>query len=500
MIKRRSFIQAIGVGGTAALTAPNRVLGDLYAGLGKISRDVNALTLEGRQQTLPRGAVQDLAAALRGQLLLPGNSAYEMARQVLNPEIDKHPALVVQPSGAADVCSAIQFAAANNLEVAVKCGGHSFSGKSTCDGGMLVDLSSLRHVRVDPKTQRAFVAGGCLLGQMDHETMAHGLVTTAGTVSHTGVGGLATGGGFGRLGRRFGLALDNITGLELVAADGRLYHASAQENPDLYWGVRGGGGNFGVVTSFEFALHPMQRQVMGGALLFPLSKMRHLMELYAEYSPLAPDDLYTDFLAVCPPGDAASFAMLEICYSGPRDSYERLIKPYSRLNPVANNVAPIDYVALQRSSDRSDPRANASYVKGGFVSALSQGLIDRAVQGLQKDPRRSTMLYFQHAGGAIGRVAEDATAFAHRYATHNMLPMVDWVAGTPRADHVEYLKQYWSDLEPFSHGFYTVEIDDQTEPVVSRNYQGNYTRLVAVKNRYDPENRFRLNANVAPTA
>ena len=228
--------------------------------------------------------LQGLRGALRGALLLPGEAGYNAARRVLIDTIDRHPALVVQPSGAADVRTAVTFAREHELLLAVKGGGHSDAGFGTCDGGLQLDLSSLRGVRVDPATRTAHVAGGSLLGELDHEAMACGLVTTAGTVSHTGVGGLTLGGGYGRLARRFGLALDNVRAVDIVTADGRLRHASEKENADLYWGVRGGGGNFGVVTAFEFALHPMQRQVVSGSLVFPLSRLKELLAAYAEFS------------------------------------------------------------------------------------------------------------------------------------------------------------------------------------------------------------------------
>src|SRR5262245_5934086 len=239
-----------------------------------VDRDLEAVTGEGKHVTLSRASVQELGDSLRGNLILPGHPAYDPARRVWNAQMDKHPALIVQPRGAADVKNAVQFARSLNLLVAVKCGGHSPSGKSTCERGMLIDLSLLRGVRVDPEVRIARVAGGSLLGDLDHEAMAHGLVTTAGTVSHTGVGGLTLGGGFGRVARRFGLALDNVRSAEIVTANGEILRVSPQENPELYWGVHGGGGNFGVVTAFDFDLHPMQRQVIGGRILFPLSQAK----------------------------------------------------------------------------------------------------------------------------------------------------------------------------------------------------------------------------------
>ncbi|HEV7716509.1 MAG TPA: FAD-dependent oxidoreductase, partial [Steroidobacteraceae bacterium] len=235
-----------------------------------VDRDLDAVTGDGKSITLKRAEVQELGESLRGNLLLPGHAAYDPARRVWNAQMDKRPAFIVQPRGASDVRNAIQFARASNVLVAVKCGGHSPSGKSTCERGMLLDLSLLRGVQVDAAARIAHVPGGSLLGDLDHEAMSRGLVTTAGTVSHTGVGGLTLGGGFGRVARRFGLALDNVRAVEIVTGQGEILRASAQENPELYWGVRGGGGNFGVVTAFDFDLHPMQRQVIGGTIIFPL--------------------------------------------------------------------------------------------------------------------------------------------------------------------------------------------------------------------------------------
>jgi len=254
---RRNFIQSAVAAGVAS-AIPLSVLAEVMG-------DVAAVTGKGADISLETAAVQELSDSLTGNLLMPGNAGYDVARRVLNRSIDRHPALIVQPSGAADIQNAVTFARERELLLAVKCGGHSYSGKSTCEGGMQIDLSTYRHARVNPKTRTAYVAGGSLLGELDREAMALGLVTTAGTVSHTGVGGLTLGGGFGRLARRFGLALDNVKGLDVVTADGKFRHASAEENPDLFWALRGGGGNFGVVTSFEFDLHPMQRKVIGGA-------------------------------------------------------------------------------------------------------------------------------------------------------------------------------------------------------------------------------------------
>jgi FAD/FMN-containing dehydrogenase len=432
-------------------------------------------------------------------LLLPGHPAYEEARLVLNPSIDKRPALIVQPKGSADVKNAVDFARGSNLLVAVKCGGHSLSGKSTCDGGMMIDLSTLRSVRVDPAARIAHVSGGSLLGDMDHDTMAFGLVTTAGTVSHTGVGGLTLGGGFGRVARRFGLALDNVRGVDVVTAGGELLHANAEENADLYWAVRGGGGNFGVVTQFEFALHPMDRQVIGGNIIFPLSEAKRVLTFYAEYGLEAPDELYMDCGMFNEPGQGSG-VLFHVCYSGPKDRAESILgKLRGIATPVADTVQPIDYVAIQKSSDVTDPRAIGSYTKTGFCSELSAEMIAAMVDGFGASPELPAGMYFQHGGGAIGRVPATATAFPHRHARFTPLAETHWAMGSDPSAHIAWIRKYWAAIEPHTEGFYTNEVDDHSQSQVDRNYMGNFDRLLALKNRYDPTNLFRLNANIVPT-
>jgi hypothetical protein len=465
-----------------------------------VDRDIDAVTGAGRPVVLKRADVQELGNSLRGNLVLPGHPAYDSARRVWNAQMDKRPALIVQPRGAADVRSAVQFARASNLLVAVKCGGHSPSGKSTCDRGMLIDLSLLRGVQVDPDARVAHVAGGSLLGDLDHEAMAHGLVTTAGTVSHTGVGGLTLGGGFGRVARRFGLALDNVRSAEIVTATGEVLRVSASENPDLYWGVRGGGGNFGVVTSFDFTLHPMQRQVIGGVILFPLSHAKNVLSFYSEFEGVAPDDLYLSCVLASNAGLGAGGGVgFIVCYSGPTAGAEKLLRTIRSVGkPFLDTVQPIDYVALQKSGDLDERRAIGLYTKTGFVKKISSQLIDVMIRGLAPHPERSTVVGFQHCGGAISRVAADATAFPHRGIHATSLLTADWPATANPTPHIEWLRQYWNAIEPHTSGFYTNDVVDETQKRVDENYLGNYPRLVALKNKYDPTNLFRLNANVRP--
>jgi FAD/FMN-containing dehydrogenase len=491
---RSSLAAAVGVSlpatrGLAAILSPSRA----------VDADIDAVTGDGASITLERAAVQELGESLRGNLLLPGHAAYEDARRVLNASISKYPALIVQPRGVADIRNAVDFAHDSNLLVAVKCGGHSHSGKSTCDGGMMIDLSLMRSVRVDPRARIAYVSGGSLLGDLDHETMAFGLVTPAGTVSHTGVAGLTLGGGFGRLARRFGLSLDNVRSVDVVTADGQLRHASAEENPELYWGVRGGGGNFGVVTSFEFQLYPMGREVVGGNILFPLSESRQLLEFYSEYQATAPDELFLNAALYNVPGQGRLFSF-HLCYSGPSNEAERILNTIrSAGTPMVDDVRAMDYVALQRSGDVDDPRALGSYTKSGFSAELTPAFIDTILTGFEEQPGGSAVFVLYHCGGAINRVAADATAFPHRDITLTPLLAVDWPVESDPSDQVAWLRKYWASIEPHIQGFYTNDLIDETQQQIDENYLGNYARLVTLKNKYDPTNLFRLNANIVPT-
>jgi FAD/FMN-containing dehydrogenase len=481
--------------------------------------DVAAITGDGRDVTLRGADIKDLANRLRGYVLLAGDDGYDAARHILNPSFDKKPALVVQPTGVADVQAAVRFARERDLLVAVKCGGHSHSGQSTCDKGMQLDLTTFRGVRVDPTVRRAWVAGGSLLGAVDHEAMAHGLVAPLGTVSHTGVGGLTLGGGFGRLARRFGMAIDNLESMDVVTSDGKLHRASAKDNRDLFWGLRGSGGNLGVVTMFEFRLHPMQREVIAGSVRFPIARARDVLSMWADYAPTAPDDLYMDYVMALPPGGAPGMMALEVCYSGRADRAEAVLAPIRKLGtPDKDTIKTMDYVAVQRMNDVVDARAMqrigfkgqrlspgggppvASYLKGGFIAQMPRDLIDAAVANFVGHPDRMTLLFCQHCGGASSRVPENATAFAQRFALANMMTVAAYPHGVVEpAEHVEATRNYWKGLEPFTRGFYVNDMArEATGADVNANFRGNYRRLVELKTQYDPTNLFRLNPNVVP--
>jgi FAD/FMN-containing dehydrogenase len=285
----------------------------------------------------------------------------------------------------------------------------------------------------------------------------------------------------------------------VVGADGVLRHANSEQNQDLYWAVRGGGSNFGVVTGFEFQLHPMDRYVLLGSFLYPYSQLEDALDFYAEFSANAPDELNVDLVYGFPPGSDQGFVSFQCVYCGEEAQGRKLLGAFASLGkPLRETVEMTDYEVIQRSNDSDAPRATATYLKGGFLSEMNPGLIGDIVDGMEPAPGRSTMMIFQQAGGAIGRVPADATAFPHRYANSNMMVTVGWKPGTPRDPHVAYIKQFWKTLAPYTHGFYTVEADDDNKSQWNQNYQGNYPRLAEIKRRYDPENLFRLNANVLP--
>ena len=493
---RRAFLRTAATAGLVPFVSsrPLRAFGYQTGA----ARSLDAVRGDGSTVTLSATDLADLTAGLRGPVLYAESAGYDTARRVLNPVIDKRPALIVQPTGTADVRRAVAFASTHGLLVAVKCGGHSFSGMSTCDRGMQIDLSQMRGVRVDPSARRAYVEGGSLLGLVDHEAEAHGMVTPLGTVSHTGVGGLTTGGGFGRLARRYGLAVDNVVGVDVVTADGAVHHADKDVAADLYWGVRGGGGNFGVVTGFEFQLHPFSGWVTAGELVFPIARARDLLRFYAEYSAKAPDDLYVDFVMSQPAGGKDGVALLHVCHSG-GDQADRDLAPLRALGtPLADSITRQRYTAFQKSGDYTDARTMGDYMKSGFTTGLSEKLIAAIVDGFAGDPTRGTAVFTQHCGGAIGRQPVAACAFPHRYAHHALMAAVSWKVGDDGAPHMNWARKYWSALEPLTSGFYINEVNDESRAVLNANYRENYPRLVDIKRRYDPKNLFRLNANVQP--
>ena len=496
MDRRRFIRSSLSAAVAASIPGTQALAASLLHTPTSVPADIEAITGEGTEVTLPQAAVQELSDSLKGRLLLPGSQAYDEARTVLNPSFDRHPALVVQPTGSADVQYAVDFVRDNSLLLAVKCGGHSASGKSSCDKGLQIDLSQLRNARVDRAAKTARIAGGSLLGELDHEAMSHGLVTTAGSVSHTGVGGLTLGGGFGRLGRRFGLSIDNVLEMDIVTPDGKLRSVGPQNDPDLYWALRGGGGNFGVVTSFLFQLHEMQRDVVTGYIAYPLSEAKQILRFYAEYSEKMPDEMGMGAGVGSRLGQEPRVGIYFV-WSGDPARAESYVEPLRKAGTVEfESVQSMDYVAVQRSGDIDDTRAFTGYMKSGFIDTISEDLIDNLIDNFAAHPDRATRFGFGQSGGAIGRVGRTDTAFSHREANFNLLSFVSWKTGDEGEEHVKYINSHWSNVEPFTTGFYVNDHFDQPQEQVNRTYRENFPRLLKIKQKYDRTNLFRLNANI----
>jgi FAD/FMN-containing dehydrogenase len=496
-VKRRHFVAA-GIAALGGVVIPyRRVFAE------EAAASVPILGIDGRQLTLSAADIQDLKAGLRGELITASSPNYDAARRLWIPTFDRHPAVIVRCAGAGDVKHVVSFAAAHGLLTAVRCGGHSLSGQSGVDNGLVIDVSPMRLVEVDPIAKRARVAGGSLLGQLDMETAEFGLATTAGTVADTGVAGLTLGGGFGRLARKFGLSCDNVTGFELVTADGRWQRANATENPDLYWALRGGGGNFGVVTSFEFQLHELAPVIYGGTITFPFENVRDMLRSYAEITAAAPDELDLD-ADLQDDGKGGREVQFSVCYCGPQADAEKVIAPLRKLGkPTEDKLGPASYLKLQGSANMPGHSNSGMYVKGGLVPALTPALIDALVDYVEHNPSPSFDIGIEHLGGAIGRVAPDATAYFNRHASHNLLSLGFWRvpadAAEVRERNTEWVRGAWKQLEPFTQGHYVnITNSDATGNRALSAYGDNLPRLTALKKRYDPNNLFHMNANIKP--
>jgi FAD/FMN-containing dehydrogenase len=497
---RRAFLRSTAVytvGATAIWSG-----GVPFAEASATPPDVLAITGAGREVTLSSRALAELRRRLRGRVLLSEDNGYEKARRIRMPIFDKRPALIVQVADAQDVQVAVDFAREQGgLLLAVKGGGHSFAGKSTCDLGMMIDLSLLQEVRADPARRTISVAGGALLGGVDRESMRHGLATPLGTVGSTGVGGLVTGGGFGRLSRRFGLSVDNLTAVDMVLADGRLVRATEESNPDLFWAVRGGGGNFGVVTSFDLRLHPMERQVLAGLIFFPKSVGREVLKVFEEYgSPSAPDDVYLLCMVTKAEG-MVPMAGFQVCYSGPPERAEAALAPIRRIGtPLIDTLVPTDFLALQSNGETSDVRASESH-RSGFVSTMPDGLISAILEYTPVPVGSLANVVLHQAGGAIARVPSGATAFPHRNSLADLMAAISWPAGADSSEHMEWLRAEWARIEPYTAGAYSNDhVVGTPAAAAALAYGDNLPRLRALKARFDPGNLFRLNTNIEPVA
>jgi FAD/FMN-containing dehydrogenase len=493
-MRRRTFC-ASALGSIVALTAP---LGRAHANSAHALHGVDAISRLGKAVSLTTAEVDELRQAIRGSLLLRTSAEYDSARRIWNGAFDKHPALIARCAGAADVLQCVQFARAHDLLLAVRGGGHSLPGHSTCDGGLVIDLSPMRSVRIDPTHRRALVEPGVLLGELDREAQAFGLVTPAGTVSHTGVAGLTLGGGTGRLARRFGLSCDNLRSVDIVTADGRFLSASDDENADLFWAVRGGGGNFGVVTSFEFRLHPLGRPVIGGDLVYRPEAARDVLAFMAEYGPQASDELWLNPM-IGRDADGALKVVINVCHSGEHTAAERELRKLRAFGrPLADKLVQLPYAKLQSSEDDLSPHGLGYYASGGFLTRLDTDIAAICIERLRSPDGGHAKFEFTQLGGAIARVRPTATAYTNREAVISLLVRATWDGPEGAQTNLKWGRESWKLLRPFTRGFYANLSQESERLRLESTYGENLPRLVELKTKYDPLNLFRLNPNIEP--
>ncbi len=468
---------------------------------------VDALTLDGSIKTLSASALTGLDEALSGPLFMPGEEEYETCRRLFfYPRSDAKPAFIARATGAADVSLAVNFARDNGLMMSVKGRGHSDLGVSSRDGAMMLDLGLIRGVRLDPSARRAWVAGATPTGLIDQQAGAHLLAVPLGGDPTVGIGGLALGGGIGKLGRTYGLTLDCIRSIEVVCADGQLRRASANEHSDLFWAMRGGGSNFGIATGFEFLLNPVPEHVVAGTIAFPFSELGQVTKAYGDFAQEAPDHLYVELLVTLRSDPDSSLVQLNACFIGKTGDAAGALQPLRQFgHALRDDISAVSYPAAQHAEAHSCARAPAAgaprdtFFRSGFIDRLGAPLAAALAENLKPGPDLHITILFLHGGGAISRRPATSTAFSHRTMLHDMIFVATWPSGS--AKHGEDAKQMWSRLQPFTTGFYVNEMAGGVSPSeVAGNYGVNAARLAITKLYWDPDNLFRLNANILPKA
>ena len=491
-MKRRDFVNATLAGG-AALTLPGAAVG---ASKAKKPPDIPAVRLSGEATVLERAALRELSGLLQGTLILPGHADYEAARRVWNPMIDRKPAVIARCANAADVATAITFARERELLLAVRSGGHSFPGYSMCEGGMVIDLSALREVRVDSARSTATVQPGAWVSDVDSKTQPLGLATTMGQISDTGVSGLTLGGGFGWLSRKLGLACDNLIWIDLVTPDGKIRRVSANEHEDLFWAIRGGGGNFGVATKFEYRLHKQSPQVYAAYIAYPVEHLREVMELYEQTTATGPRELSLD-LSVEAADDGKPLVAVYACHSGDPAQGAALMAPFDRVaKPFQSAHGPSTYEQVQHQSDGAHLSTRLHYIKAGLVKEFKPGLVDAL---REFTPSNELFIYLQNASGAVGDVAPADTAFWNRKSMANLMILGTWKDPANSERNIAAIRAAWKKIAPFTAGFYS-NLSDADQSSTNRNYGENFVRLAKLKHKYDPGNQLRLNSNIPPVA
>ena len=453
------------------------------------------------QQAAIQPDLEELRSELRGPVIGPADTDYETARRVHNGMIDKRPAVIARCTGVADVMAALRFGLANDLTIAVRGGGHNVAGKAVCDGGIVIDLSGMKGIRVDPGNRTVRAEAGLTQGEFDRETQAFGLATTGGAVSTTGIAGLTLGGGIGWLQRKHGLTCDNLLSADVVTADGRFLTATETEHADLFWGLRGGGGNFGIVTSFEYRLHPLG-QVLAGPVLHPFEAAQEAFGFFREFMNSAPDEVSGAFgLGPLPDGQRAVF--LFVCYAGPPEQGEQVIARLREFgSPLEDLIQPMSYCDVQQAFDADFPFGLKNYWKSSNLATLSDDAIETMVAFMESAPSLMPMVFVERLGGAVARVPNDATAFGHRDAEYDLIIAAIWGDDAEQEAHIEWAKSFWEATQTYStESVYVNYLSDEGEERVRAAYGGeHYARLVELKRTYDPGNVFRSNQNIRPDA
>jgi FAD/FMN-containing dehydrogenase len=467
-------------------------------------------TTDGSQTKLSSERIEAFGAGLRGTLVTPSSADYDLARTIWNAMIDKRPGMIVQCAGTADVMHAVRFARSNNLLVAVKGAGHNIAGNAMCDGGMVIDLSGMNSVQVEPSRKRVWVEPGVTLGDFDHETQVYGLSTPTGINSTTGMSGLTLGGGFGWLTRKYGVTADNLVAARVVTAEGQLVRTSETENPDLFWAIRGGGGNFGIVTSFEFKLYPMGPEIYAGLIVFPFDQAKSLLTQYREYAPALPEEANTwVVLRKAPPlpflpedvhgKEVVVFANF---YAGSADEGEKLVGPIRAFGtPIGEHLGAMPYTAWQQAFDPLLTPGLRNYWKSHNFTELSDGALDVLIASVGKMPSPHSEIFIGMLGGAASRVPMDATAYTQRDANYVMNVHSRWETAGEDEACIAWAREFFNNAAPFATGGVYVNFmpDDEEDRVAGGAYKSDVmARLGQVKKAWDPTNFFRMNQNIKP--
>jgi len=462
----------------------------------------------GANTTIESEAVEALGSALRGPLLRRGDEGYDQAREIWNAMIDKRPAMIARCTGVADVRTSVAFAAKHGLRLSVRGGGHNIAGNAVCDGGLMIDLSLMKQVRVDPAARRAHVGPGATLGDLDHETQAFGLATPVGINSTTGVAGLTLGGGFGWLSRKYGMTIDNLVEADVVLADGSFVRASEKDNSDLFWALRGGGGNFGVVTRFEFQLHPVGPEVLSGLVVYPIDQARDVLEKYRGLAGQLGDETniwvvmrQAPPLPFLPPDvHGKEIVVLAVFHAGDPAEGRKAIEPARHFGTVlGEHIGVQPYTAWQQAFDPLLTPGARNYWKSHNFTELKKEVVDAAVRATQNLPSGQTEIFFGLLGGAMGRVAPDATAYPHRGANLVMNVHGRWDDAGEDDRCIAWARDFFQETAPHaSGGVYVNFLTEDEGDRVTAAYGASYGKLAAIKKKYDPSNLFRLNQNITP--